>query len=215
MTTINRNATIASSRQALVELIALGQAQGTFTVIEQRAPDSSESWSWVTIRTPAGHTFEFRAGSWSREGKITVGLAVLGEERGIRVKPGDVLNYQESPPEASASYDRGAAALLKTFTARMLNLPEAHAISTKMQERLAELQGQGSSLQQHMTTLYAQGFRFRELPIGETYQARGHGPDASALRHSGVTLNHTGTLDIERLEVPISKIDALMALLKD
>lgn len=132
----------AASRAVLSEVLELGEAAGTFRVIERKASDPDEAVKarnvqWATVETPDGCAFSLHAGSWSREGKISASVAYLHKD-GIQASPRDVLAYGTTAPEAQASHERGAAVVLRELTRRIFQHPEALRVAGLVRDRWAQ-----------------------------------------------------------------------------
>lgn len=208
-----RTAKQAESRAVLSEVVALGTAQGLWV---QQTPtrtdvDDGGHPAWADVVTPAGHTFTLQAGGWQAEGKLSIALGTLKGPTGCTVVPSHVVSYlQPGPAKASCSASRGASAIIKDFTRRVLGDANTLDIAARMATLLASREADHRALREHIATLVGLGFSCPRVGDAETYSADLWASGGDLPR---VKVRACGEVSFEA-HLPIAHLPAFLAFLK-
>ncbi|BEP42093.1 hypothetical protein [Variovorax sp. V15] len=181
------------SREVLAEVVALGVAQGLFTVARTVGEEAGSSWRFVEVLTPDGLAFDLKAGSWNKESAISASVGGIKKD-GLKVYLSDTARRKQEV-SASCSFTRGSAAILKDLTRRVLAHPDGIAGAQAVRTRWETLVAQRQRLRGHIAALSALGYTFRELPADETYSARAWGPSGTEPRD--LTVYENGRVTFE------------------
>jgi hypothetical protein len=204
-----RNADCAILR----EVATLGQAAGTWTIVkvydeegsDDRTPANAGAWRYVSVTTPEGTPFDLTV-SRTNAGKIHASLGTLdnGPHRITASDlPYDLRNMKR--PEANVALTRGAAAILKDITRRVIQHADALTLGAALRATLAQRQQSAQGLRAHMATLTAMGYEFHNVSATETYQAKGYKAGAPML-----TVNAHGDISFDA-RVHIDNLAATLA----
>jgi hypothetical protein len=199
-----------AARQALREVVRLGETLGHWS-IERESISGHEfnkgEMMHATIATPEGLQFSLSGGSWNKEGKIGVSIAYL-QEGAHKVSPRDVMQYNESAPDAYISKDKAPAQIVKDIMRRMVQNPAAVEIARKMQARMVALKADSNTLQAHIKAMQAHGFKFDNDGSASSYNVR-----AWHREFSKCTVNCYGSFDFEA-SCHVEDVPAILAILQ-
>ena len=185
----------ATSRAKLAEVVHAGVKLGLWAIESSITPEGSDTWRWVTVKTPTGLSFDLNGGSWGREQMISASVANLKGPHGISVTPRDVLSFNTSAPTASASHTRPAETIAKDLHKRVMQHPEGIACAQALVDRLASQVNSRGTLRGHMDVLALMGYRFDRTDAKETYRATGYNDLSKDPRTVKVTSD--GRVDFE------------------
>lgn len=196
------------SRAVLMEVASLGVAQGLFTVTKSTSDDEGKTWRFVELLTPDGLTFQMSVGSWNKEGAICASIGSIDRD-GIKVHLSDTVRRTQDV-EASASYARGAAAILKDLMRRVIAHPDGIAGAQAVRDQWEATVARRANLRAHIATLKGLGFDFREVPERESYSARGYGRVGDTSR--SITVYENGHVTFEA-DCDVARLSGVLALL--
>lgn len=201
MSYTSRQAAMKDSADMAQRVAYLGEAQGLWTITQDRREDHCHSY--IEVKDAGGLTFCIMGGQWALDGKVAMNVA--------QVREGAFSAARGTDHEARASVSRGAAAIVKEFTRRVVNNEDARKTARKLLDNVKAQKDAHAQLVAHVETMKAMGVDIREVDPKETYKATGYLGSGSYTR---VSVNSAGEVAIDALSIPVDKLPALLALLR-